>query len=133
MIEKRFIFGDRILGVKFSDNAADVIYESFLDILDNYSQELQDLMDLHLIPEELLVNFRAGKGDLLGFYYVNDDIVSKAVAIIDIYTKPLSRMGRVKLYRELLDTFAHEIIHHSVRNEKKTRKLVKEFLRNLGL
>lgn len=132
-MEKRLILGDRILGIRFPDESAGKVYESFLEILEGLPEELEELMDEYSIPEELLINFREGKGDLLGFYYVNDDTVSKRVAIIDIFTKPLIKLTRKALHRNLLDTFAHEIIHHSVNSEKETKKLVREFMKKLGL
>ncbi|NCO11408.1 hypothetical protein GW924_02270 [Candidatus Pacearchaeota archaeon] len=102
-------------------------------MVDNFSHELEKLMDECGIPEEVMVNFREGRGKLSGFYYLYDDIVSGNVVVMDIYTKPLLKLKGRELDRELLDTFVHEIIHHSVKSERKTNERVKEFMEGLDL
>ncbi|OIO80217.1 hypothetical protein AUJ84_04190 [Candidatus Pacearchaeota archaeon CG1_02_32_132] len=130
-MEKRLVLGRRVLGIRCSDECNSEIYNSFFKIIDNFSYELEGLMDEYELPEEVLINFKEGEGELYGFYYVQGKRISKNVIVIDIYTKPFAKFKGKLLNKELLDTFVHEIIHHSVRSEKETRKMVKEFMMNV--
>jgi len=127
MNEERIIFGDRIFAVKCYE--CDLrIYKTFFKILKKYKTKFIDLMDEYKIPNEVLINFKQGNGDLTGFYYVHNQHISKRVVVMDIYTLPFSKLKNKDIEHELINTFAHEIIHNLIDSEKETLKRTQGFM-----
>jgi len=98
----------------------------------NLRPHLIALMEKYDVPFHIIVHFRRGKGDLYGQYFVYDEAVAEHLAIIDIYTKPFE--DGMQIYPDydldfnLLDTFAHELIHHMREGERQTKKETRIFM-----
>jgi hypothetical protein len=112
---------NRILFLECKEMKACKIYDEFLDFLIGKEEEVNELMDDYEIPENVVLNFKEGSGELAGIYHSQKENVRKHVIVIDIYTKYL---GEEDL-EELVDTFIHEIIHHKIEDDKEVDKIAK--------
>ena len=137
-MKKEIQFGNRILFVECKGKKTCGVYDFFLNTLREFKDELNEIMDDYGIPEQLMLRFKKGSGDLDAIYYVQEERVAKHMIIIDVYTKQLE-FGRPeekskKLKQHLIETFIHELIHHKYESEKetdkKTKELAKKILRN---
>jgi hypothetical protein len=137
-MEKEIILGKRILRIGCSNRCIPLIQKRFITILHKggFKRKLISLMNELKIPQEVIINFKHGKGDLYGQYYVNDNNTEENLIVIDIYTKSmengLNNDPNFDLDLELLDTFIHELVHHAHEKEKATKKRVNKFMKDIS-
>ncbi len=137
-MEKRVAFGKRTIAIGCSDKCMPRIYKHFLRLMRKrgIKKALMNLMDEFDVPNHVIVNFKGGKGDLYAQYFVYEKAVAEHLIIIDIYTKPFEKriidIPDYDLDHELIDTFAHELIHHVCASERKTLKRTKEFMNEVA-
>jgi len=110
-------FGKRVILAECEEKRCDLILGGFLSLLSRFGKEISHLMDKYEIPDQILLMFKVGNGDLQGMYRVHSEDISKHLIVIDIYTRHFFVYGSE---HELLETFVHEIIHHKIKSEKKT-------------
>lgn len=103
------------------------IYDKFLDFLIDKEDEIIEIMDEYEIPENVVLNFKEGSGELAGIYHEQKKNVKEYVIVIDIYTKYL---GDEDL-EELVDTFVHEIVHHKIKNDGEVREISENIIEKL--
>jgi len=111
------------------------VYDFFLDTLREFRDELNEIMDDYEIPEQIVLRFKEGSGELDAIYYVQEARVAKHMIRIDVYTKQLefgkSEEKSDSLKKHLIETFIHELIHHKYESEKETGKKARELTKKI--
>ncbi|MDP4039251.1 MAG: hypothetical protein Q8P57_01575 [Candidatus Pacearchaeota archaeon] len=126
-MKREIQLGNRILFLECLEVKSGKIYDKFLDFLLEHKEEFDDIMDKYDIPQNVVLNFKNGGGDLAGMYHVQGERVRRHVIVIDIYAVQSSE-GDLE---ELIDTFVHEIIHHKINDDSKTDKITEEIVGRL--
>lgn len=130
-MEKDLVYGDRLLSVNVLDDDSKKFVRRFLKLVRRFEKEIHELMDDYEIPNEVLLNFQLGDGELEGFYHVSKKDVAENVVAIEFFTRPFVEVfagDKAMTDYELLDTFVHELIHNKYKSEKTTRRKAKEFM-----
>jgi len=134
-MRKEIKFGNRILLIECKGKKTCGVYDFFLDTLKEFRDELNEIMDDYEIPEQIVLRFKEGSGELDAIYYVQEAGVAKHMIRIDVYTKQLefgrSEEKSERLKKHLIETFIHELIHHKYKNEKETGKKAKELTKKI--
>ena len=125
------MFGKRILFVRCDDAHSDRICEIFLNVIFRFEKEINRLMDKLKIPEQIMLNFKKGKGNLEGLYRVQGKRTAEYIIPIDVYTRTLKipeDERELEIFEEnILDTFIHELIHHQYKSENATSRYARRF------
>jgi hypothetical protein len=128
-MKKEVRLGNRILFLECEELKACKTYDSLLDFILKNEGEFEKMMDDYEIPENIVLNFKPGSGDLAGIYHEQHENVKKHVIVIDIYTKHLGEEYLV----ELIDTFIHEIVHHKIKSDKEVNRITRNIVKGLNL
>lgn len=133
-MEKEFVFGERVFCVNYKDKDSARVFEEFVKAMKEVEKEINGLMDVCVVPKEVVLNFKRGNGSLDGNYHVQGEKTSENVVAIDIFTKQWAKSLKKKerfVRQELMHTFAHEIYHNIYASEKKTEEKAQKFLRKI--
>ena len=134
-MQKEIKFGRRILLIECEGKKSCGVYDFFLETLEEFKEELNKVMDNYNIPEQIVLRFKKGSGELAAIYYVQEAKVAKHMIIIDVYTKQLEfkspKEKSKELKRHLIETFVHELIHHKYESESETEKKAKELAESI--
>ncbi len=121
-------FGKRVILAECEEKRCDLVFESFLGLLERFRREISKIMDDYKIPNQIILMFKVGNGDLQGMYRVHSEDISKHLIVIDIYTRHFFVYGTEE---DLLETFIHEIVHHRIKSEKKTIEETYKIMRKI--
>jgi hypothetical protein len=133
---EELILGNRVLSISCQEKVSEKIKDYFSRIVRKHEKDILELMDEYEIPPQVIIYFRKGNHTLDGIYRVQSRIVSKHLAVIEIFTEKWAGVKKREIEspdveKELIHTFAHELIHHRYENENETEKRAKLFLKNL--
>tara|TARA_Y100000310_G_C20460106_1_gene704931 strand:+ start:330 stop:716 length:387 start_codon:yes stop_codon:yes gene_type:complete len=126
-MKREIIIGSRVLFLKCDKKGTCKVHDDFLDFLLGKAVEFGDLMDKYGIPENVVLNFKKGSGDLAGIYHTQREDIRKHIIVIEIYTKNLEEED----LKELIDTFVHEVVHHKIKDDKEVGRIAKVIVRKL--
>lgn len=134
-MKEEMSIGRRLVSINCKDKHSSEVLEFFLDVLESFEEDVEELMDRCGIPEEVDLNFSLGNKTLDGLYHVQKKEVSDYLVAIDIFTRHLQQAKddneRRGLMKNLLETFLHELIHHKYSDEKKTDMAAKRIVRKI--
>ncbi|GEM_PF-5164285 len=133
IMEKEIIVGGHVLIMRAHGRYNVKVCKKMCGMIFKIEKRLKKIMKRYRLPSQIFIQFKSGDETLDGFYHVEPKKVAKNITAIDIFTKQLRELekaeGEKSFEINLVDTLIHELVHNKVKEEKKTRRIVKAYMK----